>query len=124
MFWREIKSRYRLLGSRCTVCGAYHYPARNLCPECRRAGNIEPYQFKGDGKVVTYTVIHVAAKGIENVPYVVGVIELDEGPMLTAQIACDPEDVKIGMRVRAVLRRLGGAGEKGIIYYGTKFIPA
>jgi uncharacterized OB-fold protein len=44
--------------------------------------------------------------------------------MLTAQIVCDPPEVKIGMRVKSVFRKLGEDGPDGVIYYGTKFIPA
>ena len=125
MFWREIPSRYNLSGSRCTMCGAYHYPARNICPKCRRSGKIEPYKFKGTGEVVTYTVINTPAKRFEKyTPYILAIIKLDEGPMLTAQLVCEPDDVRIGMRVRAVFRKMGESGERGIIYYGTKFVPA
>jgi hypothetical protein len=95
-----------------------------MCPWCRREGNIEPYQFKGEGKLVTYTVIHTAPENRAiPTPYVLGIVELDEGPRLTTQIVCSPEDARIGMRVRSVFRRLGEDSEDGIIYYGTKFAP-
>jgi uncharacterized OB-fold protein len=48
---------------------------------------------------------------------------LDEGPKLTGQVVASADEVKIGMRVRPVFRILGKEGERGIIYYGTKFIP-
>jgi uncharacterized OB-fold protein len=45
--------------------------------------------------------------------------------MLTSQlIDVDPKDVKIGMKVRTTLRRIGEDGPAGIIYYGYKFAPA
>jgi len=50
------------------------------------------------------------------------IIQLDEGPRITGQIVSCLE-VKIGMRVRPVFRILGKEGERGIIYYGTKFAP-
>jgi hypothetical protein len=69
-------------------------------------------------------VIHTAAEGFENqTPYVLGIIKLEEGPSLTSQIICDAKDVKIGMKVKPVFRKLGQAGERGMIYYGTKFVP-
>ena len=34
-----------------------------------------------------------------------------------------PAAIKIGMRVRPVFRILGKEGDRGIIYYGTKFAP-
>ena len=42
---------------------------------------------------------------------------------MTSQIICDPEDVKIGMKVKSVFRRIATDGESGIIHYGTKFVP-
>jgi hypothetical protein len=58
-------------------------------------------------------------------PYIVVMVKMDEGVMITSQlIDCDPKDVKIGMRVRTTLRRLGEDGPAGVIYYGYKFAPA
>jgi uncharacterized OB-fold protein len=52
-------------------------------------------------------------------------VRMDEGVMLTAQIVdCPLNDVKIGMRVRAVLRKLSEEGEDGVIHYGYKFVPS
>jgi len=59
------------------------------------------------------------------VPYVMAIIELDEGVRLTGQVIdCKPDDVKIGMRVAATFRKLGEDGRAGIIHYGYKFVPA
>jgi uncharacterized OB-fold protein len=125
-FWRSIGSRYNLEGTRCNECGEYFYPPRNFCVNCRRSGQIEPYNFKGTGEIVSYTLIHTAAEGFENqAPYTLAIIQLDEGPRLTSQIVVgDPEKIHIGMRVRSVFRKLGEDGDRGMIYYGTKFVPA
>jgi uncharacterized OB-fold protein len=75
--------------------------------------------------VVTYTIIRTASEQFENTtPYVLAIVQLDEGPRLTAQIAEEPEKVRIGMRVKKVFRRIGTDGRSGVIHYGTKFIPA
>ena len=95
-----------------------------MCPNCRRDGNIESHKFEGKGEVVTYTVIHTAAKGFEmQTPYNLAIIKLDEGASLTAQVICHQDEMKIGMRVHSVFRKLGEESEKGMIYYGTKFVP-
>ncbi|AKB83646.1 conserved protein associated with acetyl-CoA C-acyltransferase [Methanosarcina barkeri 3] len=123
-FWRGIGSRYNLEGTRCNECGEYFYPPRNFCVNCRRVGHIEPYKFKGTGEIISYTVIHTAAEGFEDqTPYILAIIELDEGPRLTSQVIGNPEKIHIGMRVRSVFRKLGEDGEGGMIYYGTKFVP-
>jgi len=127
-FWRELKHRYRLLGSRCKACGSYFFPPRSVCPNCRRRGELEEYQFKGTGVVETYTVVHGGGAGKKHelsrrLPYVLAIVRLDEGVRVLGELACDPEGVRTGMRVRAAFRRLGEDGERGIIYYGTKFVP-
>ena len=49
--------------------------------------------------------------------------QFDEGPRMTSRIVCRPDEVKIGMRVKSVFRRIATDGETGIIHYGTKFMP-
>ena len=82
------------------------------------------YTFAGEGTVETFTEVYVTSTEFEReVPYIIGIVKLDEGPSLTSQIVCDPEEIDIGTRVRAIFRRIGEDGDKGIIYYGTKFAP-
>lgn len=124
-FWRKIPQRYNLIGTRCTTCGRYFFPPRSFCPECRRAGKIVDHQFAGNGTIVTFTVIRTASEQFEQLtPYVFAIIELDEGPRISAQIVCSPDDARIGMRVNPVFRRIAADGESGVIYYGTKYAPA
>lgn len=123
-FWRNLGSRYNLEGTRCKECGEYFYPPRNVCVNCRRMGELEPFKFKGTGEIVSYTLIHTAAEGFEGqAPYTLAIIKLDEGPQLTSQVVGDPDKIQIGTRVRSVFRKLGEDGERGMIYYGTKFVP-
>ncbi|MEA2097592.1 MAG: Zn-ribbon domain-containing OB-fold protein [Patescibacteria group bacterium] len=123
--WRHIPSRYNLAGTHCRTCGKYYFPSRTICPRCRRDGKMEEYLFKGTGKVVSYTVIHAVPEGHSGqVPYILAIIKLDEGPRLTGQIVNVRLDgVEIGMEVKPVFRKLGEDGNKGIIYYGAKFEP-
>jgi uncharacterized OB-fold protein len=124
-FWREQASRYNLEGTHCSNCGSYFFPPRIICPNCRRDGTIEPYKFNGTGEVVTYTTVYQAPKNLNRqTPYVLAIIKLDEGPRLLSEVICEPEEIHTGMRVRSVFRKIGEEGEKGIIYYGTKFVPA
>ncbi len=83
------------------------------------------YQFKGTGEVVTYSTIYTPGESwIGGKPYVLAIVKLDEGPQVTTQVICEPADIKIGMRVRPVFRKIGEDGDKGMIHYGTKFVPA
>ncbi len=124
-FWRKIRSVYNIVGTHCKTCGEYYFPPRPVCPNCRRKGELEEYKFKGLGKVYTFSVVRQAPPEFKRqVPYVIAQVELDEGPRLTAQIVnCDPEDVHIGMRVRACFRKIREMGGGGIIVYGYKFEP-
>lgn len=121
-FWREIPNRYNLVGARCGNCNKILFPPRYICPFCRRMGKLEPYKLKRQGKVISYTVIHVAAEGFEDqVPYVLAIIELEDGPRLTAQITdCNPDEIKIGDEVEIIFRRMGEESKDGVIYYGFK----
>ncbi len=124
-FWRKIPQRYNLTGTRCRTCGRYFFPPRTLCPDCRRAGKIEEYRFKGTGAIVTHTVIRTASEQFEQqTPYVLAIVQLDEGPRLTAQIVCPIERIRTGMRVKPVFRKIAVDGDSGVIHYGTKYVPA
>jgi uncharacterized OB-fold protein len=126
-FWREIPQRYSLLGNRCGACERTYFPPRESCPYCRRKsiGKMNDLKFSGKGEIVSYTIIHSAPEDFENqVPYPIAVIELEEGPRITAQIVdCDINDVKIGMKVQSTFRRIQEDGYIGAIYYGYKFKP-
>jgi uncharacterized OB-fold protein len=121
-FWREIPNRYNLIGMKCRFCNKVFFPPRFACPVCRRKGTLEPYKLNGKGKIVTFAITHVAPNGFEDqVPYAIAIIELEEGPRLTAQITdCDPDVVKIGDEVEMIFRRIGQEGSDGPIYYGYK----
>ena len=78
----------------------------------------------GKGKVLTFTTIHASNEQYaEFKPYVLAIIELEEGARLTSHIICDPEAIYIGMPVHSVFRIINKEGKDGIIHYGTKFIP-
>jgi uncharacterized OB-fold protein len=124
-FWREIPQRYNLQASKCGQCQAIHFPPREVCPACRRAsiGKMTMVNLSGRGRVLESTRVHRPAPGYElQVPYVVALVQTEEGPVVTGQVV-DPGDraVVVGAPVKAVFRRLGQDGEAGVIYYGTKW---
>ena len=125
--WREIPGRYNLKGSKCPVCGKVYFPSRDLCPHCRRAsiGKMEPYALSREGEVYTFSIIHDAPDFATKLkPYAVAMVKTTDGVMISAQLVdVDPSEVKIGMPVRAVLRKISSDGPDGIIRYGYKFVP-
>ncbi len=122
--WRLKDQRYRLAGNICADCGAKFFPPRQVCTECK-SRNLQPHEFDGRGQVYSFTTLFQAPLGHEgNLPYVVGMVKLDEGPMIEAQITdVNPNDVKIGQRVEMVTRKLREYGKEGLIVYGYKFRP-
>jgi uncharacterized OB-fold protein len=122
-FWRNIQQRYRLVGTECRTCGTAYFPPRELCPDCRRDGDVVEKEFSGEGEVVSATVVHDAVGDYDaETPYTLAVVELDEGARLTAQVVGDGgDDVGTGDRVEACFRRVSDQGEEGIVQYGTKF---
>jgi hypothetical protein len=125
LVWRRRSQRYRGIGTKCARCGSHFFPPRNFCPKCRRQGKIEKKEMSGRGNVFSFTTTYAPLEGFEELaPYTMAIIELEEGPKLTAML-CDvaPGDVSIGMPVRAVFRKISEDGESGIIHYGYKFAP-
>lgn len=124
-FWRETKSRYNLIGTKCGNCGKVFFPPRGLCPKCRRAsmGKMEPLQLEGKGTVISHSTVHDGLPDFQmQIPYTMAIIELDEGVKITGQIVdCGEADIKIGSKVETVFRKLGEEGKGGIIHYGYKF---
>lgn len=124
-FWRENPARYNFIGVRCTSCERVFFPPRTICPVCHRKslGKMTPAKLKGEGTVYSFTEVHEAHEDFEmQKPYIIALIDLDEGVRVTGQlIDCEPDQVAIGIRVRATLRKLGEDGVAGVIHYGYKF---
>ncbi len=123
-YWREMPQRYRLEAGKCTRCGKIGFPPRLICPKC---GNrkFDKVKLADEGVVKTYTVIRVAPSQFSGQsPYAVGIVELDGGVSITAQIVDVPLDsIRLGQRVRIEFRRIQEDGDAGIICYGYKCVP-
>jgi uncharacterized OB-fold protein len=100
-FWEGCK-RHELVLQRCQDCRAWEYYPRALCRACHSARlSWEPVS--GQGTIYSYTVCHRPAGPAfaGDVPYVVALIELAEGPRMVSNIVTDdPDAVRIGQPVR------------------------
>ena len=88
-FWREQPNRYNLLGTKCGSCGKTYFPPREICLDCHRKsiGKMKNIKLAGTGKVISYSIIHEATDNFKTqVPYVIAIVELDEGTRITGQI--------------------------------------
>jgi uncharacterized OB-fold protein len=98
-FWNACLE-HRFLLHRCEVCGRSYWPASTCVDHGGAAMNW--VDATGRGEVHTFTVVHHVydQSMVDKVPYVVAVVQLDEGPFFHTDIVeCRPADVHIGMRV-------------------------
>jgi uncharacterized OB-fold protein len=123
-YWRLRDQRYRLKGSICKQCGWYSFPPRQICPKCK-SHDYDHYFFSGNGTIYTYTIVYQSSDAFSKmIPYTVAIVELDEGPKVTAQITdVDHKNIHIGMPVELVIRKISERGDRGPILYGYKFRP-
>jgi uncharacterized OB-fold protein len=108
----------KLMGSHCTTCNQDFLPPRAICPNCH-GDRLTWVELSGKAKLAAFTSIYIAPTAMieagygRDKPYLAGVVELEEGVKISAQIlgldASKPEEVKIGTRLRAefVERREG-----------------
>jgi uncharacterized OB-fold protein len=122
-YTREIPHRFRLEAKKCTKCSEVVFPRRLICPECGHR-EFSTINLKPEGKILTYTMIHVGPDNFSTqVPYAVGIIETEEGARLTTQIVdCQPEEIEIGKKVKLMLRCIQREGHEGILQYGYKAV--
>ncbi len=121
-YTREIPHRYRLEAQK-FKSGFVSLSRRYVDPETGEQ-EYEKIILKGTGTILTYTVIYVSADAFsKQTPFVIAIIETDEGARLTAQVVdCEPEEVRIGARVELVFRKIINEGHSGIINYGYKAV--
>ena len=92
----------RLVVQRCERCGAYQLYARDRCLACR--GPVAWVEASGRGTVYSFTVIrqNYSRPFRDWIPYVVALVDLEEGPrLMTNIVGCAPEDVHVGLAVHA-----------------------
>ena len=101
-FWDATKE-HRLLLQECPTGHRFFYP-RSHCPACL-SNELAWVDAAGTGHLHSYTVARrpTSPEFAEDVPYVIAVIRLDEGPSMTSMLVeCDPDAVEIEGRVEVV----------------------
>ncbi len=107
-YWNAARER-RLLIRKCNACGALHFMPRHLCPACW-SDQLEWVEAKGTGSVHSFTIIRRApmAAFAPRAPYVLALIDLDEGPRMMANVLGeDALSVRIGDRVKVTFEERG-----------------
>lgn len=108
-----------LLGFRCQDCGIYVFGPATFCQGCS-SSNLSPVELGKRGVLYSYTIVRVPPHGWPgDVPYVLGQIELPEGPQVLAEVVdCPYESLKIGMPVELALRSVEAdeGGSERVVY--------
>ncbi len=119
-FWEGLDRGVFLL-RRCDGCGNHIWYPRFVCPACHST-DTSWVESSGKGTVYTYTVVRRPPGGPWNeaVPFVVGYVELEEGPRVLSNIVdVDPNAVTVGMPVQVVYHKADNEGG-GTLY---RFAP-
>lgn len=98
-FFFEGAKQHRLLIQRCASCRKLRHPPRPACPACR-SFEWDVVESTGRGTVYSFVVNHHPQVPAFDYPLPIGLIELEEGTRLVANIiGCDVSDIYIGMPV-------------------------
>lgn len=105
-FYITLRDEKKILGTKCETCNKVFLPPRKVCPSCFTE-NREWVTLSDEGTVLSFTVARRRFAAIPNnkkVPVIWGLIKLDgaDTAMLHYLDEIKPENVTIGMRVKAV----------------------
>jgi uncharacterized OB-fold protein len=104
-YWDAARER-KLLIKQCRACGRPYFYPRAYCPRCW-SSDTEWLEASGTGRVYTFTIVYQndLPPFRDRVPYVVAVVELEEGVRMTANVeGCAPGDVRCDMPVQVAFR--------------------
>lgn len=110
-FWDGLREQ-KLMIKRCAQCGKHHHPRRIFCTSCN-SDKLDWVEAKGRGKVYSYSTVHRAPRPEfdAEVPYNVGLVELDEGIYFFTRILPPAGgEVTIGAPVALEFRDVGPSG--------------
>jgi uncharacterized OB-fold protein len=119
--YRHWLEQGKLMATRCQSCGTLSIPPRQLCPACFDR-NMIWHPLSGLGHLQAFTAVYVAPSKMiaagysrEN-PYYAGIVQLEEGPSISAQILgldpSQPDRVSLGIPMRAAFVQRDEGEEK------------
>jgi uncharacterized OB-fold protein len=102
-YWEAAK-QHRLSLPKCDDCGHFWFPPSLSCPECLST-HLHWTDVSGFGKIFSFVIYDRIYRPAfeQDVPYIVGLIELHEGPrILSNVVGINPEDVHCDMKVQVI----------------------
>ncbi len=103
VYWDACR-KHQLMIQRCKNCNHYQFYPRIICTDCM-SQEVEWIKASGKGRILSFTIVRrpVSKAYADEVPYVVALIKLEEGPTMMSNIVeCDVDEVKIGMQVEVL----------------------
>ena len=104
----SLGSDPHLVANECSSCGALFFDRRNACAKCGGC-DFGPRRLANDGVLRAFTIVHRASPGVQ-VPYVSGIVDLDGGGVVKANIvsvAPEPASISLGMKVKLTTLPIG-----------------
>jgi uncharacterized OB-fold protein len=98
----------KVMATRCRQCGGSYFPPKADCPRCL-SSDVEWFEVKSKGKLLSYTVVNYGPTGFENdAPYILALARFDEGIQILARLSRDiaEKDIKVGMGLKVSPVRL------------------
>lgn len=121
-FWFDAAREHRLVIQRCTACGELRHPPGPMCPQCRSL-DWDTVTASGRATLYSWVVAHHPRHPAFDAPYLVVVVELEEGTRLISNaVDLAPEDLEIGMPLE--LRWLDADADLTLPVFGPVADPA
>jgi len=114
--FNEAIKNDKILGLKCKQCGNVNVPPKMVCSQCHST-DMEVVELAGKGKIQTLTTVNVTSEGREGeVPYVIVMVELDEGPWIMGNLgSIDPKTVGMEQIGKTVTMK------DNLVYAGDKY---
>jgi uncharacterized OB-fold protein len=93
----------------CTGCAAHYFPPRSFCPTCL-SRDVEWRAVSGRGRLHSYLINQSFAPPGWQVPYVIALVELEEGPRLMSNlldVPATPEALALDMELEVTFEARG-----------------
>lgn len=105
----------KVMTTRCKKCGTSYFPPKMDCPKCL-SSDVEWFEIKNNGKLITYTVVQYGPSGFEDdVPYTLAIGEFGDGLRIFGRLSKDikERDIRPGMELKVAPVKLP---ENRIVY--------
>jgi len=109
--FQHYLEEHMLMGARCQNCATLYLPPRPLCPNCYNE-QLAWELLSGKGVLAAFTAIHIGPRSMQIAgydrknPYCSGIVHLEEGPAISAQIlgldVVSPENNQIGAPLQVI----------------------